>query len=182
MDPIYTSLVASLCIIVYHFKYINIWLSNCGFTKNPSHWWCTMVYFIDLQVTSDKMPPTLDHQSFKGNFHQARDYYNIFSRTILVFLFLLWFWHLCQLFKLSWYFQFRAFKTDTKRKALRQWTISLRIPHLCIYKDTKTKTTFDIDPFWPHQPPYMLSKFWVLIGFVFTSIKDADVLFKINCK
>ena len=50
MDPIYNSLVASLCIIVYHFKYINIWLSNCGFTKNPSHWWCTMVYFIDLQV------------------------------------------------------------------------------------------------------------------------------------
>ena len=38
------------CIIVYHFKYINIWLSNCGFTKNPSHWWCTMVYFIDLQI------------------------------------------------------------------------------------------------------------------------------------
>ena len=125
--------------VVYHFKYINIWLSRCGFTKNPSHWWCTMVYFIDLQVTSDKMPPTLDHQSFKGNFHQARDYYNIFSRTILVFLFLLWFWHLYQPFKLSWYFQFRAFKTDTKRKALRQWTIGQSLFAFPIYAFRKTQ-------------------------------------------
>ena len=71
----------------YHFKYINIWQSRCGFTKP-----FPPMMHRGFQSTTEKVSPTPDHQSFKGILpRHACDYYDIFQRTILVSLFFPWF-------------------------------------------------------------------------------------------